>query len=84
MVRPFHRQAKVRPVAEPLSRAMSSVDIILILNGIDTLDKEPSTYSLAACRKKWSGGFSRLKSIESGIDFCASIIFVVRLGFLET
>jgi hypothetical protein len=28
-MRPFHRQAKGRPVVEPLSRAMSSVDFTL-------------------------------------------------------
>ena len=27
-MRPFHRQAKVRPVAEPWSRAMSSADLV--------------------------------------------------------
>jgi len=30
IMRPFHRQAKFRPVAEPLSRAMSSVDLVFI------------------------------------------------------
>ncbi len=30
IMRPFHRQAKGRPVAEPLSRAMSCVDLVFI------------------------------------------------------
>ena len=28
LMRPFHRQAKIRAVAEPLSRAMSIVDLV--------------------------------------------------------
>lgn len=65
IMRPFHRQAKVRAVAEPLSRAMSSVDLCFsFFMEIDTLDKEPATSSLAACRKKWFGVVIRLAIIK--------------------
>jgi len=55
MIRPFHRQAKDRPVAEPLSRAMSSVDLVIEFVESTPLTKAPQRAQLAACRKQWSG-----------------------------
>lgn len=55
-IRPFHRQAKGRPVANPLSRVMPSVDSLFYSFTESTpLTKSSQHAHLAACRKQWSG-----------------------------
>jgi len=68
IMRPFHRQAKFRPVAEPLSRAMSSVGFgFLFFMESTPLTKNPQHAQLAACRKKWSGVFYFLTPIKHNL-----------------
>jgi hypothetical protein len=44
--KPFHRQAKGRPVAKPLSRARQVSICVLFFSGIATLDKRPATSAI--------------------------------------
>ncbi len=53
--KPFHRQAKGRPVAGRLSRAVSSVDLLTIFFGIATLDKRPATSAIGGLSEAMVG-----------------------------
>jgi len=50
--RPFHRQAKGRPVAKPLSRAWQVSMVVSFFYGIDTLDKGSATSAIGGLSGK--------------------------------